>query len=317
MKQIIVFLVAGALGVASAGAQAKVDFAKQIAPILEQSCVKCHGPEKQKGKLRIDTKAAALKGGSEGPLFVAGDAAKSELIRRILLPKDHDEFMPSEGEPLPKAQIDLLKQWVAEGAVWPDGVALKGAAAAPGDAFKLPDVKASANELKVIEQFAKQIRPLSQKDTLREVNLRLIGDKCTDAFIAPLKEVKTLTQLNLANTKITDAGLASIAGLTNLTVLNLSGNGITDAGLAHLKGLVNLTHLNLFGTKITDKGLEGLKGLKRLQKVYVWQTQATDAGVEKLKQAVPGVYVDTGWKLPPPEPPKEAEKKDAKTEEKK
>ena len=92
-------------------AEAKVDFARDIQPVLQQQCVKCHGAEKQKGKLRLDSREAALKGGKTGPAFVASDAGKSEMVRRLSLPKSDDDFMPSEGEPLPKAQLDLIKDW--------------------------------------------------------------------------------------------------------------------------------------------------------------------------------------------------------------
>src|SRR6185295_16570331 len=96
----------------------KIDFVKDIQPLLQQQCIKCHGTEKQKGKLRLDSREAALKGGKDGPAFVPGDAAKSELIRRVSLPKTDDDFMPAEGEPLPKEKIELLKSWIAEGAEW-------------------------------------------------------------------------------------------------------------------------------------------------------------------------------------------------------
>src|SRR6185503_13574601 len=97
----------------------KVDFKKEIQPILEKSCIKCHGPEKQKGKLRLDSKELGLKGGKEGTAIVPGDAAKSELFRRITLPPGHDDIMPNEGDPLTKAQIDLIREWINQGATWP------------------------------------------------------------------------------------------------------------------------------------------------------------------------------------------------------
>src|SRR5919108_5711949 len=100
--------------------EGKVDFAKDIHPILQQSCVKCHGPEKQKGKLRLDSKEAAFKGGKEGAVIVAGDAAKSELYRRITLPEGDDDIMPNEGDPLTKAQTDLFREWINQGADWPE-----------------------------------------------------------------------------------------------------------------------------------------------------------------------------------------------------
>src|SRR5436189_2558507 len=113
MKKLIAIAVALVCSSNGRGRAAdKVDFAKQIQPILQNNCVKCHGPEKQKGKLRLDSKEAALKGGKDGPAFVAGDAAKSEMYRRITLPKSDDDFMPSEGDPLAKAQMDLIRDWI-------------------------------------------------------------------------------------------------------------------------------------------------------------------------------------------------------------
>src|SRR5436189_5606538 len=90
---VIVFSNAGLLASA-----ADVDFAKQINSIFEKSCIECHGPEKQKGKLRLDSREAALKGGKDGVVIVPKDAAKSELYRRITLPKGDDDVMPNKGD---------------------------------------------------------------------------------------------------------------------------------------------------------------------------------------------------------------------------
>src|SRR5438034_5969245 len=105
MKKLVIVL-AGAVGFGNLDSQAadKVEFSKDIQPILQQTCIKCHGPEKQKGKLRLDSKEAAFKGGKDGVVIVAGDAEKSELYKRIILPKGNDDVMPNEGEPLTKAQ---------------------------------------------------------------------------------------------------------------------------------------------------------------------------------------------------------------------
>src|SRR5881397_588666 len=90
----------------------KVDFIKDIQPILQKSCIECHGPDKQKAKLRLDSKEAALKGGKDGEVIMPGKADKSELYRRITLPPDNDEVMPNKGEPLTKAQTDLIRDWI-------------------------------------------------------------------------------------------------------------------------------------------------------------------------------------------------------------
>ena len=318
-------------GVAAAD---KVDFAKDVWPVLQEQCVKCHGVEKQKGKLRLDSHEAMLKGGKGGPALVAGDAAKSEIIRRITLPKTDDDFMPSEGEPLSKEVIEKIRGWIADGATWPANLVKKDEPARPViPAPELPaDFKPASGEAKAIEAFKKkgiEIRPIAMNSVWKEANLRLQSTNVTDAVLAPLKDVTSLIDLNLATTKITDGGLANLKSLRHLQRLHLELTGVTDAGLEHLKPLINLTYLNLFGTKVTDSGLEKLKGLKYLRAVYVWQTKVTEAGAEKLKAALPNVEVVLGWdaaalaklekdakEKEAKEKAKAAEKKDAKEEKK-
>ena len=92
-------------------------YAKQIQPIFDHSCVSCHGPQKVKGKFRLDTYAELMKGGDSGPSIIPWQPAKSELVRRLHLPSDDDDFMPSNGKNvLSEAQKSLIEQWIAAGA---------------------------------------------------------------------------------------------------------------------------------------------------------------------------------------------------------
>ncbi len=113
-----------------------VDFVAQVQPILETSCVRCHGTEHPKGGLRLDNKAAAFKGGDDGLVIVPGDPAKSPLYTSTVLPLTDDNKMPPKDETLTKTQTELLRLWIEQGAPWPDGVTLvarKILAAATGD----------------------------------------------------------------------------------------------------------------------------------------------------------------------------------------
>ncbi|MBT3469292.1 MAG: hypothetical protein HN467_08215, partial [Opitutae bacterium] len=101
------------------------NFHSKIRPILEVSCIQCHGIEKQKGKLRLDQSPFALKGGETGPAIVPEDFAKSLLIERIALAADHDDIMPPKGDPLSPDQVKLLKDWIAGGAPWPKDIELR------------------------------------------------------------------------------------------------------------------------------------------------------------------------------------------------
>jgi formylglycine-generating enzyme required for sulfatase activity len=105
-------------------ADAAVDFVTQVQPILENSCVRCHGPEHPKGKFRMDTRENAMKGGSDGLAIVPGDPGKSPLYMDTMLPMDADDKMPPKDENLPSDQKEILRLWIAQGAKWPDGVTL-------------------------------------------------------------------------------------------------------------------------------------------------------------------------------------------------
>lgn len=97
---------------------ADVDFEKRVLPILKEACFECHGPGKQKGRLRLDQRDAAFRGGKNGPAIVPGHSDRSELYRRIRLPKDHEDRMPSEGDPLPADKVDVIRDWINAGAPW-------------------------------------------------------------------------------------------------------------------------------------------------------------------------------------------------------
>lgn len=115
------------LGVSSAVADdaVKADFNTNVKPILESACVHCHSEKNTKGDLRLDTREAAIKGGENGTALVPGDPEKSPLVKLCTLAEDDDDVMPPKKEGLLAAnQIAILKDWVKQGAPWPEGVVL-------------------------------------------------------------------------------------------------------------------------------------------------------------------------------------------------
>jgi len=100
------------------------DFKREIQPILEQACVRCHGQEKERGDLRMHTREELMKGGEQGPAVVVGKPADSLLIELVSLEHDHEDIMPGKGDPLSRRQIHALERWVEAGAEWPSGVVL-------------------------------------------------------------------------------------------------------------------------------------------------------------------------------------------------
>ncbi len=112
-------LITVAFAASTAAASGAVDFARDIFPIFQRSCFECHDAKKHKGDLRLDVREEAF---AVVGVIVKGDAAKSELYARITLPREHDDVMPSRGEPLTKLETERIKAWIDAGAVWPDGV---------------------------------------------------------------------------------------------------------------------------------------------------------------------------------------------------
>ena len=101
-----------------AAAKKDVTYAKDIKPIFEKSCFKCHGSEKQKAKLRVDSLAAINKGSENGKILEAGDSAKSKIVHNVARIGDEDDWMPpvDKGDPLTKEQVGLIRAWIDQGA---------------------------------------------------------------------------------------------------------------------------------------------------------------------------------------------------------
>src|SRR4051794_8383992 len=93
-----------------AGTKDIPDFAREIKPLFEQHCVQCHGPEKQKGGVRFDTREGAFNTAESGEKpFLPGHSSQSRLIK-LIGSKDKAERMPPKGEPLSKSDIVLIKR---------------------------------------------------------------------------------------------------------------------------------------------------------------------------------------------------------------
>src|SRR5438309_8935757 len=99
----------------------KIDFAKEIKPIFEASCIKCHGRGRTKGDLSIESRDTLLKGGESGPAIVPGKSAESHLIE-LIAGLDPDSVMPQKGKRLTTEEIGVLRAWIDQGAPWDPGI---------------------------------------------------------------------------------------------------------------------------------------------------------------------------------------------------
>jgi hypothetical protein len=101
--------------------QKGVTYAKDIKPILDKSCTRCHGGERPKARLRLDSLEGALKGSEHGPVIKAGNSAGSQIVISPARIGDEESWMPPPNNkagigPLTKEQVGLIRAWIDQGA---------------------------------------------------------------------------------------------------------------------------------------------------------------------------------------------------------
>ena len=269
----------------------------KVRPIFAKACVKCHGPEKQKGDLALHNPDAIRAGINGKPAVIPGNPEKSRVYACIVLPPDDPDFMPQKGQPLSMSDKKVLAEWIKTGADLGDGVSIP---SGQGGVFLVDTIAEGLPEPDpaVVEALLKDhvnVRRLSKNKRVLELDFSH-SDRASGSLrlaeLAPL--ALNIHTMDLSRTQVKDADLAVLAGMRNLSRLILSRTGITDAGIAQLAGCASLEEVNLYSTGVTDAGLAQLGALKSLKKVYVWQSKATAAGGQVLEQAVPGVVVSLG-----------------------
>ena len=159
-----------------------VDFSKEIKPILEASCIKCHGRGRDKGGLRIDTRETLLDGGDSGVAVVPGKSAESLLIS-LVQGFDPDNIMPKKGTRLTPEQIGLLRAWIDQGIPW-DGAVSFGRLEPMNLKPRRPQVPAGPKSANPIDRFLqpyfaahkiKPPRPVNDRLFARRAYLDVIG----------------------------------------------------------------------------------------------------------------------------------------------
>ncbi len=182
----------------------KVDYATEIRPLLERSCVKCHGDRAQKGGLVLNVRDLAFKGGDDGPIIQRGKSAESKLITAVSGLDDNLVMPPTGvGEALSAKEVGLLRAWIDQGATWPDALAGKAKFTSNHWAFQpikqhnIPTTKTpgwvrnpiDSFVLSSLERQGTKPAPEATRETLlRRLSLDLIGLLPTiaeiDAFLA-------------------------------------------------------------------------------------------------------------------------------------
>jgi mono/diheme cytochrome c family protein/uncharacterized membrane protein len=293
-------------------AQEAVVYEDIIRPILQSKCYACHGPDKQKGKLRLDGKDNILKGGKDGKVITAPLNEQPEMLRRILLPPDDEDHMPpKEKGQLSERQVTLIKWWLNEGA----------------------NFTAKSKELKQNDTIKKMLASL-QEPSSETINAGVntypelppapkgLVDSLKNAgvMVIPLSRTTNALSVSLINiTRVSDTvwsllsrlggrvyfldasgpltgneAIESISKLTSLQKLSLANAVVTNEALPKLQSLKELVSLNLTGTKVDETGLLTLRTLTKLKNIYIYRSAVNYSRLDDIRMKFPGVTIDTG-----------------------
>ena len=279
--------------------------------IMQEKCIVCHGPNKQKGGLRLDNQTALLEGGKTGNLL--GDQGTSSLfIHRVSLPLDDDEHMPPrERKQLTETEMDFLTWWINQGTSFdqtlsalgfPDSLSgLLSTKEIPDPFIPSEEVDAAdINAMLELKELGVVINPIAKNSPYLSASfVNVLEADLTDAIGGLLKIKVQLIYLYLDDWELDKGSWEIVGQLGQLRKLSLTRTNLNDNSIGQLNNLNQLVSLNLVGTDISKEGLLDLSGLNQLQYLYTYQTAVKSQDYTEISKSFPQVLIDSGNYLVP------------------
>jgi len=276
--------------------------------IFEKKCYVCHGKNKQKGELRLDTKEAMLKGGENGKI-ISDNAANSLIIERLLLPLDNEDHMPpKEKKQLSKLEIRYLTWWIESGANFERTLSELEFPDSLHDVLSKEEIKivdntvpglevaaAETKALEILRSLDVIVMPLGENSNYLSVNFVNLLPENHEEILNHLVTINPqLVWLNLDYQNLEEDSWEKIGLLTNLRKLTVRNTNLDDGKLIHFNSLDKLVYLNLVGTNVTAVGLQKIENILSLESLYLYQTNIDKTEFEKLQKIFPNTRIDSG-----------------------
>jgi hypothetical protein len=283
-----------------------------VAPVLKEKCIRCHGPSRQKGKLRLDQPEFILKGGKDGPVVRVEPWNESEIFKRIHLERDDEDHMPpKEKSQLSKKEISILSYWIEAGA---DFQAKLSALPRADSIISLLMDPSNQQGVGEIIEVAEEIIPFPNSNVIENLKsggvvVSLLGqdngyvslnfmNADTTHLSSLVKELLLLHQqvsdLKLTGCRLSHPDWTQLSKLSSLTRLYLENANIMDEDLDSIQSLPKLEYLNLVGTAVTRSGLEKLRTLPKLRRLFLFHTPIPESDQSAVSQLFPKTKVDFG-----------------------
>jgi hypothetical protein len=283
-------------------------YSDMVVPVLNKKCMSCHNENKSKGDLIMTSYQGLLKGGKgEHPTLVPGSAAKSDMYRRVMLPLEDEDRMPTKGKPgLTKEETDLIAWWINHGA----DTTMRVPEMAADPQIKPVVVKYLAEletqqrtrflqqqslkkvlqELPVKNNMVLQLDPYDEKGINLSMPFPPVIFKDQDVLaVQPL--FPSITKASFMGSEITDDALYHMGQMTTLRELYLQQTQIDGSGLVHLSELKNLRLLDLSKSKVNDGQLLHVLQLPVLEDLFLYETKVSKEVVEAIRKNKPGLNV--------------------------
>ena len=272
-----------------------------VHPILKQRCAECHNSSKRKGRLSMESLAAILKGGKNGPSVVPTNVGESQLYRRITLDPSHEDFMPSDNKtPLTVAEKEIIRLWIEKAAAGNEtkvsGIAdnkdiiqvassLFGfsSSSAPQAVLTGETVNMSIPNtvnMDIVDNLRENglsVRVMFQNPVMLDVTLPSKSGIKMSEIEGDLKSLaQNVIWLNLSDNNFTVRGLGILQHMSNLERLRLEKNPLSDSIGFYLENLNHLHAVNLNETKVTCECVTTLKKNPAIRRIYTWKTKCQE-----------------------------------------
>lgn len=281
-------------------------YADVIDPVLTKRCVSCHGPNKQKGGLRLDGRAWIEKGGKHGKVLVGGDAGGSELVQRLRLPLSHDDHMPPNGKPqLTPDEMIALETWINAGAPFDQKVST---VRAPRKLTANQDARpqlpagavrpAAADAIARLQRLGATVIPVSEASNYLNVALTNTtpSDSLIDALV-PLRGQIVWLRSDCRGWKPTQ--IKTLSRFPHLTRWWLNASGIGDDCLLAMEPGATLNYLNLTATAVTGPAVETFLRKRPTVEIYLFQTGVSQDEISALRKKFLSAHLEgAGYQVP-------------------
>ena len=296
-------------------ASEKINYMRDIQTILKKKCFRCHDAKKQKSDLRMDTPEHMRSGGEGGPIFVPFHPEQSEMYLLTSLPEYDMDYMPSKGEGLTNKELELLKNWILQGALFGDEDENFGDKSDSKNRHKTPSIIGSlaqninarnfsynlteqeSQALEEINRLGANAKQFNYDKSRFSVSFRYFDFSKYTQILPHLSALrKRISKMDFSRSNVTDKHLAQIQ-LENypfLQALDLHQTSVSDKGIQYLVSARKLEYLNLHNTAASNASIEHLATLKSLKKLYLWNTSVGKKDAKTLQRALPSAEVNLG-----------------------